>query len=379
MDIYIAGAARTPIGSFQGELSSYSATKLGSVAIQAAIERSAIPLDAVQSVMMGCVLPAGLGQAPARQAAIGAGLSIHAECTTINKVCGSGMKSVILAHDAIKAGTADIIVAGGMESMSNAPYFLSKARKGYRIGHQRLMDHLLFDGLEDAYQPGQLMGNFAENCAQKYHFSREEQDQYTIESFTRAMKATQQGKFASEIIAIGEIREDECPKHGKLEKIKFLKPSFKTDGTITAASSSSISDGAAALVISSSQTNIKPLARIVAHSTHAQEPEWFTTAPISAINSLLKKTGWSMDDVDLFEINEAFAVVTLAAMKTLKIPHEKLNIYGGACALGHPLGATGARIIVTLIHALVQNNLKRGIAALCIGGGEATAIAIERL
>lgn len=379
MEIYIAGAARTPIGRFQGELSSYSATKLGSVSIQAAVERSALPGDAVQSVLMGCVLPAGIGQAPARQAAIGAGLPIFAECTTINKVCGSGMKSVILAHDAIKAGTADIIVAGGMESMSNAPYLLPKARKGYRIGHQQVIDHMLFDGLEDACQPGQLMGNLAENCAEKYHFSREEQDQYTLESFTRAINATQQGKFTSEIIPIGEIHEDESPKYGKLDKIGSLKPTFKSNGTITAASSSSLSDGAAALVICSEYTKIKPLARIVAHYTHAQEPEWFTTAPISAINSLLKKTGWSINDIDLFEINEAFAVVTMAAMKTLNIPHEKLNIYGGACALGHPLGASGARIIVTLVHALSQNNLKRGIAALCIGGGEATAIAIERL
>ncbi len=379
MDIYIAGASRTPIGSFQGELSSYSATKLGSIAIRAAIERSGLTVNEPESVMMGCVLPAGLGQAPARQASIGAGIPPQVGCSTINKVCGSGMKTVMLAHDAIKAGTAEIIVAGGMESMSNAPYFLPKARKGYRMGHQQVIDHLLFDGLEDAYQPGKLMGEFAENCADKYHFSRETQDQYAVESFKRAIKAGAEGKFKAEIISVGDVSEDGCPRQGIIAKIGSLKPSFKSNGTITAASSSSISDGAAALVITSDAIKTKPLARIVAHSTHAQEPEWFSIAPIGAINALFKKTGWSVKDVDLFEINEAFAVVTLAAMKALNIPHEKLNIHGGACALGHPLGATGARIIVTLVHALIQNNLKRGIAALCIGGGEATAIAIERV
>lgn len=378
MDVYISSAVRTPIGHFQGELAKYPATQLGSVAIKSAIEQCKILPSDVDSVLMGCVLQSGLGQAPARQASIGAGIPNTVGCSTINKVCGSGMKTVMFAHDMIKAGTAEIIVAGGMESMSNAPYLLPKARQGYRIGHKKVLDHMFYDGLEDAYQHGVLMGQFAEQCAYKYNFSREKQDEYALESLNRAKNATQYGYFKDEIIAIDDVNEDECPKHANTDKIKSLKPAFKENGTITAANASSISDGAAALVITS-DTSSDPIAKIIAHSTNSQEPAWFTTAPVGAIKKLFKKTGWSVDDVDLFEINEAFAVVALAAMQELNIPHEKLNIHGGACALGHPLGATGARLIVTLLHALIQKNLQRGIAAICIGGGEATAIAIERV
>ena len=378
MDVYISSAVRTPIGHFQGELSKYSATQLGSVAIKAAVDRCELDPKIIQSVMMGCVLPAGLGQAPARQASIGAGIPNTVGCSTINKVCGSGMKTVMLAHDAIKAGTAEIIVAGGMESMTNAPYLLPNARKGYRIGHKKVLDHMFYDGLEDAYQPGHLMGQFAESCVEKYHFTREAQDNFAMESLSRAKNAIKEDLFKSEIVSVDDFYEDECPKHANTDKIKTLKPAFKKNGTITAANASSISDGAAALVITS-DTSIKPMAKIVAHSTNSQDPEWFTTAPVGAINKLLKITGWTISDVDLFEINEAFAVVALATMQELIIPHDKLNIHGGACALGHPLGATGARIIVTLLHALIQKNLQRGVAAICIGGGEATAIAIERV
>lgn len=385
--IVIVGTARTPIGSFQGCLKTLSAPALGAKAIRAALDRSGLENSGADEVYMGCVLPAGLGQAPARQASIAAGLPESVGCTTINKVCGSGMKAATLAHDAIRAGTARVVVAGGMESMSNAPYLLGKARAGYRMGHGQIYDHIFLDGLEDAYHPGCPMGKFAEDTAEHYQFSRAQQDEFAIRSLTRAKQATEDGTFASEIAPVvvdGETRVlDEQPQRAEATKIPKLKPAFRDGGTVTAANSSSISDGAAALVLMSEteaeRRNLSPLARIIGHATHAQAPAWFTTAPVGAITTLLERVQWRCDDVDLYEINEAFAVVTLAAMRELGLSHDKVNIYGGACALGHPIGASGARIIVTLINALQRQNLKRGVASLCIGGGEALAIALERL
>ena len=389
--IVIVGSARTPMGSFQGALASLSATELGATAIQAAVERSGLPLADVQEVFMGNVLPAGLGQAPARQAAIAAGIPQNVPCTTISKVCGSGMKAVMLAHDLIKAGSNDIMVAGGMESMSNAPYLLDRARQGYRFGHGQVIDHMLFDGLEDAYERGRSMGTFAEDTAAKYGFSREAQDAFAIESVKRAQQAIADGSFDAEVAPVTvssrkgdvEVKHDEQPGRSDISKIPSLRPAFRTDGTVTAASSSSISDGAAALVLmrrsEAERRGLKPLAIIRGHSGHAQEPAWFTTAPVAAIQALLAKLDWRMSEVDLFEINEAFAVVAMAAMQDLDLPHSKLNIHGGACALGHPIGASGARIIVTLLAAMEKHQLKRGVASLCIGGGEATAVAVERV
>ncbi|NLO79838.1 MAG: acetyl-CoA C-acyltransferase [Xanthomonadaceae bacterium] len=389
--IVIVSYARTPIGSFQGSLSPLSATELGAIAIQAAVERAGLAPEDVQEVFMGNVLPAGLGQAPARQAAIGAGIPKSVPCTTISKVCGSGMKAVMLAHDLIKAGTNDIMVAGGMESMSNAPYLLDRARQGYRFGHAQVIDHMLFDGLEDAYERGRSMGTFAEDTAEKYGFSREAQDEYAIESVKRAQRAIADGSFDAEIVPVKvagrrgevEVRHDEQPGRSDIAKIPTLKPAFRKDGTVTAASSSSISDGAAALVLmrrsEAERRGLEPKAVIRGHFGHAQEPAWFTTAPVGAIKGLLDRLGWSVNDVDLFEINEAFAVVTMAAMRDLDLPHAKLNVHGGACALGHPIGASGARILVTLLAAMEQRGAKRGVASLCIGGGEATAIAVERI
>ncbi len=389
--IVITGAARTPIGSFQGSLSAVSATDLGAVAISAAIERSGVAPDAVEEVLMGCVLPAGLRQAPARQAALGGGLPLGIPCTTVNKMCGSGMKATMLGHDAIRAGAARIVVAGGLESMSNAPYLLPKARSGYRLGHGQLLDHMFVDGLEDAYEPGKLMGHFAEDCAQRYHFTREDQDDFAIESLTRATEAIENGAFRREIAPVTvtgrkgsvEIDTDEQPLTANIEKIPSLRPAFRKDGTVTPANSSSISDGAAALVMmrlsEAERGGHVPLARILGHASFAQEPGLFTTAPVFAIQKLLDSLGWDVSSVDLFEVNEAFAVVAMAAMHDLKIPHDKLNVHGGACALGHPVGASGARIIVTLLHALERYGHTRGIASLCIGGGEATAMAFERI
>ena len=389
--IVITGAARTPIGSFQGVLSDVSATNLGATAIAAAIERSAIEPESVEEVIMGCVLPAGLRQAPARQAALGGGLPLWTPCTTINKMCGSGMKAAMLGHDLIVSGSAEITVTGGLESMSRAPYLLQKARSGYRLGNSEILDHMFIDGLEDAYEPGKLMGHFAEDCAQRYHFSREDQDGFAIESLTRATEAIENGAFRREITPVSVTRRNETvsvdtdqqPLTVNIEKIPSLKPAFRKDGSVTAANSSSISDGAAALVMmklsNAERGGHVPLARVWGHSSFAQEPGLFTTAPIFAIRKLLDTLGWETSTVDLFEINEAFAVVAMAAMHDLQIPHEKLNIHGGACALGHPVGASGARIIVTLLHALERNGLRRGIAALCIGGGEATAMAFERI
>jgi len=387
--IVIVAATRTPMAAFQGEFSGVSATALGSVVIKAALERALLTPADIDEVIMGCVLPAGLGQAPARQAALGAGLPLGTGCTTVNKMCGSGMKAAMFAHDLLVAGSADIAIAGGMESMTNAPYLIPKARGGYRIGHGMIYDHMMLDGLEDAYEKGRAMGTFGEDCAARYHFSREQQDAFAMESVRRAQAATQSGDFSWEIAPVtvtsraGDtiVDTDEGPRKIKLEKIPTLKPAFKKDGTITAASSSSINDGAAALVLmrasKARSLGLEPLARIAGHSTHAQEPGWFTTAPIAAIEKLYKKTGWSTEEVDLFEINEAFAVVPMAAMVEHHIPHERINIHGGACALGHPIGASGARILVTLIGALRKTGGKRGVASLCIGGGEATAMAIE--
>ncbi|MBT3707182.1 MAG: acetyl-CoA C-acyltransferase [Proteobacteria bacterium] len=389
--IVITGAARTPIGSFQGVLSDVSATNLGATAIAAAIDRSAIEPESVEEVIMGCVLPAGLRQAPARQAALGGGLPLSTPCTTINKMCGSGMKAAMLGHDLIVSGSAEITVTGGLESMSRAPYLLQKARSGYRLGNSEILDHMFVDGLEDAYQPGKLMGHFAEDCAQRYNFSREDQDGFAIESLTRATEAIENGAFRREIVPVSVTKRNETisvdidqqPLTANIEKIPSLKPAFRKDGSVTAANSSSISDGAAALVMmklsNAERGGHVPLARVWGHSSFAQEPGLFTTAPIFAIRKLLDTLGWDTSTVDLFEINEAFAVVAMAAMHDLQIPHEKLNIHGGACALGHPVGASGARIIVTLLHALERNGLRRGIAALCIGGGEATAMAFERI
>ena len=387
--IVIVSAARTPMGGFQGELKGFSAPELGAAAIRAAIERAKIKPEEAQEVIMGCVLPAGQGQAPARQASLGAGLPLGTGCTTINKMCGSGMKAAMLANDLLIAGSAEVIVAGGMESMTNAPYLLPKARAGLRMGHGQVLDHMFYDGLEDAYDKGRLMGTFAEDCAQEYRFSREEQDRFAITSLERAQKANKQGWFAWEItpLAIKAGKEekfveiDEQPFLAKMEKIPTLRPAFRKDGTVTAANSSSISDGAAALVLMRRSTaekrGLTSLATVIGHSTHAQEPGKFTTAPVGAIRKLFERTGWSAEDVDLYEINEAFAVVTMAAMKEHGLPHEKVNAHGGACALGHPIGASGARILVTLMGALKKNGGRRGVASLCIGGGEATAMAIE--
>tara|TARA_B100000029_G_scaffold477418_1_gene522459 strand:+ start:132 stop:1331 length:1200 start_codon:yes stop_codon:yes gene_type:complete len=389
--IVIAGVARTPLGAFQGTLANAPASLLGSTVINAAVERSGIEAKLIDEVIMGCVLSAGQGQAPARQAALGGGLSLHTSCTTINKMCGSGMKAVMLAHDMIASEAANIIIAGGQESMTNAPYLLPKARVGHRLGHSEVLDHMFVDGLEDAYDRGKLMGEFAEQCASHYGFTREDQDDYAIESLTRAKEAIENGAFTNEIskVIIKEkgknkvINTDEVPLNANVEKIPQLRPAFRKDGTVTAANASSISDGAAALVLMKLSDAEKgghvPLAKILGHVTFSQEPRWFTTAPIFAIQNLLEKLNWNPNDPDLYEINEAFATVPMAAIQELGITNEKTNIHGGACALGHPIGASGARIIVTLLHGLERHDLYRGIAALCIGGGEATAMAFERL
>lgn len=389
--IVIVSAARTPMGGFQGDFSAVSAPTLGAAAIAATLARASITPELVEEVVFGCVLSAGIGQAPARQAALGGGLPLAAGATTVNKMCGSGMKATMLAHDLIAAGSAEIAVAGGMESMTNAPYLLEKARSGYRLGHGKVIDHMFFDGLEDAYDKGRLMGTFAEDCAQAYQFTREKQDEFAIASLTRAQRAIEKGAFAGEIVPVtiagakGEtvVSIDEQPGKARLDKIPSLKPAFRKDGTVTAANSSSISDGAAALLLmrasQAEKRGLTPLAKIVGHTTHAQEPAKFATAPIGAMKKLAEKTGWALKDVDLFEINEAFAVVTMAAMHDLNLPHDKVNINGGACALGHPIGASGARVLVTLLAALQAHGLKRGVASLCIGGGEATAMAVERL
>ena len=389
--VVIVSMARTPMGGFQGELKDKTAPELGAAAIKGAVERAQLDPNAIEEVMFGCVLPAGLGQAPARQAALGAGLNKHTVCTTVNKMCGSGMQTVIMAHDALLAGSVKVIVAGGMESMSNAPYLLDKARAGYRMGHGKVIDHMFFDGLEDAYDKGRLMGTFAEDSAQAYGFSRQEQDDFAIQSLERAQQAMQQRVFSDEIVAVEvaqrkqtvTISEDEQPPKADVSKIRQLRPAFSKDGTVTAANSSSISDGAAALVLmresEAKQRGLTPMAAIRGHSAYAAEPHLFTTAPVGAINKLMQRTGWSLDQVDLFEINEAFAVVTMIAMRELKLTADKVNVRGGACALGHPIGASGARIIVTLLSALKQQNKRYGVASLCIGGGEATALAVELL
>jgi acetyl-CoA C-acetyltransferase len=387
--IVIAGAARTPMGGFLGDLKEFAAPQLGAKAIQAALARAGLSPDAVDEVIMGCVLPAGQGQAPARQAGLGAGLPLSVGATTINKMCGSGMKAAMLAHDLIRAEAAAIVVAGGMESMSNAPYLLDRARAGYRMGHGKVTDSMFLDGLEDAYDKGRLMGTFAEDCAEGYQFTRREQDDYALASLERANRAIRNGDFVEEIVAVSakkgkdltEVATDEQPPKARPDKIPSLKPAFRDGGTVTAANSSSISDGGAALVLmresEAERRGVAPLARVVGHSTHAAEPSRFPTAPIGAVRKLFEKTGWSADGVDLYEINEAFAVVAMAAMRDLGLPHEKVNVNGGACALGHPIGASGARILVTLLSALKARGLKRGVAALCIGGGEATAMAVE--
>ena len=388
--VLIASAARTPMGGLQGALAGASAPALGATAIAAALAGARVSPAEIDETLMGCVLPAGLGQAPARQASLGAGIPEATGCTTINKMCGSGMKAVMLGHDALKAGSAACVVAGGMESMSNAPYLLPKVRDGMRLGHGEVLDHMFYDGLEDAYDKGRLMGTFAEDCATKYAFSREAQDDYAIASLNRARQAIETKEFEREIVPVEvtsrrsstTVAVDEQPGKANLDRIRELRPAFAKDGTVTAANASSISDGAAALVLCSTEKaqalDMPSRAQIVGHATFAQQPQWFTTAPGHAIRQLLTKIGWTVDAVDLFEVNEAFAVVAMAAMQDLQIPHEKLNIRGGACALGHPIGASGARLIVTLLHALEDKGLKRGIASLCIGGGEATAIAIER-
>ncbi len=389
--IVIVSAMRTPMGGLLGDLKDFAAHQLGSIALKAALERVGLAPDAIDETYMGCVLPAGQGQAPARQASLGAGIPESVPCTTVNKVCGSGMKSVMLAHDAILAGTAHIIAAGGMESMTNAPHMMLKARHGYRLGSDKVYDHMTLDGLEDAYEKGVAMGNFGERCATKYGFTREAQDHFSIASLTRAKKAASDGSFAKEITPVTvkskkgdvQITLDEQPQKADPAKIPQLKPAFAKDGTITAATASSISDGAAALIVmklsEAQKRGLKPLARILGHASHAQAPGWYTTAPVFAMQKLSDKTGITLDQYDLFEINEAFAVVPMAAMHDLKLPHEKVNIHGGACAMGHPIGASGARLLVTLIHALAHHDLKRGIASLCIGGGEAVAMAVERI
>lgn len=390
--VVIVGAARTPMGAFQGDLASLTAPELGAHAVRAAIARAGLPNTAVDELMLGCVLTAGLGQAPARQAALLAGLPLSTGCAVISKVCGSGMKALMLAHDQLRAGSSEVVVAGGMESMTNAPYLLPKARGGQRLGHGQMLDHMFLDGLEDAYSSatkGRLMGTFAEDCASHFHFTRQAQDAFAIESTQRARQAQREGLFDWEIepLAVAtrsgnkHIAIDEQPQKAQIERIPALKPSFSKDGTVTAANSSSISDGAAALVLmrasNARKHGLEPLATIRGHANHAQEPRWFTTAPAGAIRKLMERTGWQLESVDLWEINEAFAVVTMAAMAELKLPHQQVNVHGGACALGHPIGASGARLVVTLLAALRQRGLKRGVASLCIGGGEATALAIE--
>ncbi len=387
--IVIVGAARTPMGAFQGDFADLAAHDLGGAAIKAAVQRAGVAPEKVDEVLFGNCLMAGQGQAPARQAGFKGGLPRSTGAVTLSKMCGAGMEATILAHDQLVAGSRDVVVSGGMESMTNAPYLLKKGRGGYRMGHDKVYDHMMLDGLEDAYEPGRSMGTFGEDCAAKYHFTREQQDAYAIESVKRAQAATESGAFPAEITPVtvstrkGDVTVsiDEGPAKAKLDKISSLKPAFKKDGTITAASSSSINDGAAALVLMRESTakelGCKPLARIVAHATHAQEPEWFTTAPVGATQKALKKAGWTAADVDLWEVNEAFAVVPMALMAELGVPRDKVNVNGGACALGHPIGASGARILVTLLHALQARGGKRGLATLCIGGGEGTAMAIE--
>lgn len=389
--IVIVGSARTPIGGLMGELAPVAAPKLGSVAIHAALEDAGIAPESVDEVLMGCVLPAGIGQAPARQAAFGAGLAADVPATTVNKMCGSGMKTVMLAFDQLFAGNGEVVVAGGMESMTNAPHILPKMRAGQRLGHGQVLDHMFIDGLEDAYEPGRLMGTYAEDCAEKYQFTRDAQDAYALQSLESALAAQRDGRFKREIGPVTVetragttvIDSDEQPRLARPDKIPQLKPAFKKDGTVTPANASSISDGAAALVLmrqsDAEAAGHRIRARILGHATHAQEPGWFTTAPIPAMRKLLDRVGWSVADVDLWEVNEAFAVVPMAAMAELGIPRDKLNVHGGACALGHPVGASGARIIVTLLNALETYGLKRGVASLCIGGGEGTAVALERV
>ena len=387
--VVIVGMARTPMGGMMGDLAPVKAPDLGAVAIKGALEGAGVTAGDVDETIMGCVLPAGQGQAPARQAAKYAGVPDDVGALTVNKMCGSGMKAMMLGHDSILAGTNDVVIAGGMESMTNAPYLLPKARGGYRYGHDKVYDHMALDGLEDAYEPGRAMGTFAEETARRYQFTREQQDAYAIESVKRAQRAIAEGDFDGEVVSVpvktrkGEVvvNTDEQPGKARLDKIPQLRAAFAKDGTVTAATSSSISDGAAALILmkrsEADKRGLKPIAEIKGHSTHAQEPEWFTTAPIGAIEKLLGRVGWSKDEVDLFEINEAFAVVPMAAMKELGLDHDKVNVNGGACALGHPIGASGARISVTLLNALRKRGLKKGVASLCIGGGEATAVALE--
>ena len=389
--IVIVGASRTPMGGFQGDFANTQASDLGAAAIHGALAGAGVAPEAVEDVYMGCVLPAGQGQAPARQAAIKAGIPVSTGATTINKMCGSGMKATMLAHDLLLAGSAAVIVSGGMESMTNSPYLLPKARGGYRMGHGQIIDHMFIDGLEDAYDKGRLMGTFAEDCAEAYQFTREAQDEFAIASLTRAQDAIRNGLFVGEITPVTvkagrnevQITIDEQPGKAKLDKIPTLRPAFRDGGTVTAANSSSISDGAAALVLmrasEAEKRGLTPRAVLVGHATHADKPHLFPTAPIGAINKLSEKIGWDLKSVDLFEINEAFAVVTMAAMRDLNLPHDKVNIHGGACALGHPIGASGARILVTLLAALETHDLKRGMAGICIGGGEATAVGIERI
>lgn len=389
--IVIVGMARTPMGGFMGDFAPVRAVDLGSAAIAAAVQRAGISGDEVDDVVMGCVLQAGQGQAPGRQAALAAGITQGASALTINKMCGSGLKAVMMAHDSLLLGHTAVAVAGGMESMTSAPYLLSKARSGYRMGADTIYDHMMLDGLEDAYEKGTPMGVYAENTATKYGFSREQQDEFAITSLTRAQQAIEDGSFDSEVVAVTiktrkgdvEIAVDEQPGKAKLDKIPQLKPAFVKDGTVTAANASSISDGAAALVLmrqsDAEKRGLKPLARVAGHASYSHQPEWFTTAPVGAMKKLFEKTGWTAEEVDLFEINEAFAVVTMAAMKELNLPHEKVNVHGGACALGHPIGASGARILVTLLAALEKHGKVKGVASLCIGGGEAVALAVERI
>ena len=389
--VVIVSAARTPIGGFQGAFASVPAPELGAVAVKAAVERAGVQPDEVSEVLMGCVLPAGMGQAPARQASRGAGLPDHVPCTTVNKMCGSGMKTVMMAYESLHARPNDVILAGGMESMTNAPYILPKMRSGQRLGHSQVYDHMFLDGLEDAYDKGRLMGTYAEDTAQSYQFTREAQDAFAVESLKRAKTANEDGSFAKEIVPVTvksrkgavEVTRDEQPFAADPAKIPQLKPAFREGGTVTPANSSSISDGAAALLLmresEARRRKLQPLARILGTATHAQAPAWFTTAPIGAMSKLLEAVGWRAQDVGLYEVNEAFAVVTMAAMRDLDLPHDKVNVHGGACALGHPVGASGARIIVTLLSAMEKYDQAKGVASLCIGGGEATAIAVERI
>lgn len=389
--IVIVSAARTPLGGFLGNFKEVTAAQLGAVAIRAAVERASLQPSNISEVIMGCVLQAGQGQAPARQAALLANLPEQVVCSTVNKMCGSGMKALMFGHDLLHAGSAEVVVAGGMESMSNAPYLLERARSGYRMGHSKIIDHMFLDGLEDAYEKGRLMGTYAEDCAQSYGFTRDQQDEFAISSLTRAQKAITEGRFQDEIVPVlassgretVSIESDEQPGKARIDKIPTLKPAFREGGTVTAANSSSISDGSAALVLmrlsEAERRGLTPLARIAGHASYAHAPGLFASAPVGAIKRLLERTNWSMQDVDLFEINEAFAVVPMVVIRDLNVGHEQLNVHGGACALGHPIGASGARVVVTLVNALRQNTLKRGIASVCIGGGESTAIAIELL